>query len=102
MARRCKSFTLLLLPLLPLVLAQTLQQCWTFASAPDFSQTLPIGVPVVISWNASVADFFPLYEPDANVQSVDLWVTDFSDHIFGHKIGSKFSVNRFTLRGVLF
>lgn len=73
------------------VKANVVQDDWLFPSEPDLFQTLPIGLAVSISWDSNLQSWFSTYAPAATVTNVDLWVTDFNDHIFTHQIGSKSS-----------
>ena len=72
------------------VQAQVVQDDWLFPSKPDLFQTIPIGLAISISWDSNLQSWFQTYAPAASVTNVDLWVTDFNDHIFTHQIGSEY------------
>lgn len=76
------------------VKAQTVvQDDWLFPSQPDLFQTLPIGLTVSISWDGHLYTWFASYCPAAIITDVDLWITDFNDHIFSHQIGTGIDVS---------
>ncbi len=66
--------------------AQTVQDDWVAPAAPDFTATLTIGELYTITWESSLVDSFPSYVPDADVSSVDLWITDYNLHVYSHRI----------------
>ena len=66
--------------------AQTVQDGWVAPAAPDFTSTLTIGESYMITWESSLVDSFANYEPDADVSSVDLWITDYNLHVYSHRI----------------
>jgi hypothetical protein len=66
--------------------AQTVQDDWIAPAAPDFTSNLTIGESYTISWASSLVDSFALYAPDADVSSVDLWITDYNLHVYSHRI----------------
>jgi hypothetical protein len=73
------------------VQAQVVQDDWLFPSEPDLFQTIPIGLAISISWDSNLQSWFQTYAPAATVTNVDLWLTDFKNHIFTHQIGSEYT-----------
>ncbi|KAJ9503885.1 hypothetical protein LTR99_002648 [Exophiala xenobiotica] len=69
--------------------AQTVQDDWVAPAAPDFTSTLTIGESYMITWNSSLVDTFASYLPDADVNSVDLWITDYNLHVYSHLIAAR-------------
>ncbi|OCT54575.1 hypothetical protein CLCR_03049 [Cladophialophora carrionii] len=79
-----------------LATAQTVQDSWITPSPPDFTSNLTIGEFYLLSWNSNLVNSFAPYAPSADVNSVDLWITDYNLHVYSHLIAARQNLNVIT------
>ncbi|KAJ9606807.1 hypothetical protein H2200_008817 [Cladophialophora chaetospira] len=69
--------------------SQTVQDSWIAPAGPDFTSTLTVGELYTITWNPNLTDWFASYLSDGSAENVDLWITDYSLHVYAHLIASR-------------
>jgi hypothetical protein len=79
--------------LLLLVLADEVQDSWTFPQSPDYTTTINVGQEITIGWTAKLQTWFPAYCPGCLLASANLYITSvgISGQLpFKHLIASMF------------
>lgn len=78
--------------LIPCEGAGTPQDDWIFPINAQYAQPSSIvsnGETISIQWNSDLQFWWPDYNPYANVQSSDLWITGYDLHQYQHLVARK-------------
>ena len=84
---------LLQIALLPLLIrGLTVQDSWTAPDPSDPAQNVQSGSTFTIRWKSSLRDWFPTYCSSCNLQTIDLWLTSYTNNGYNYKVACKFSL----------